>query len=280
MNKSKFLSSVAAFFALTMAVAYPWHMVLFHEKYVAMGALTRGEPIIPFGMLAIILQGAVFAYFYPLYYRHRGGGASVLRGIQFALFLGLTVWTVMVLATAAKFAIEPVWHFIFLGTAFQILQFVLTGAAIGWIHGRNGVAMEHVYDDHPELKLLIDHVSLSVVRLERAKDFYVKALAPLGIEKVGEVSAKRSGTVASVGFGIGRKGSFWLVDEGTQAPQAHVCFRAPSRAVVDAFYDAAIAAGGRDNGPPGTRPKYHPDYYAAYVLDPEGHNIEAVCFGP
>lgn len=101
MNK-KFFLSVAAYFVITMAVAYPWHMLLFHEKYVAMGAFTRGEPIMAFGILAIILQGIVFAYFYPLFYRHVGGGAPVFRGIQFGLFLGLTIWTVMVFATAAS----------------------------------------------------------------------------------------------------------------------------------------------------------------------------------
>jgi hypothetical protein len=135
MNKTFFLS-VAAYFVITMAVAYPWHMLLFHEKYVAMGAFTRGEPIMAFGILAIILQGIVFAYFYPLFYRHVGGGVPVFRGIQFGLFLGLTIWTVMVFATAAKFAIEPVIDFVILGTVFQFIQFSLTGGAIGLIMGR------------------------------------------------------------------------------------------------------------------------------------------------
>lgn len=135
MNK-KFFLSVAAYFVITMAVAYPWHMLLFHEKYIAMGAFTRGEPIMAFGILAIILQGIVFAYFYPLFYRHVGGGAPVFRGIQFGLFLGLTIWTVMVFATAAKFAIEPVIDFVILGTVFQFIQFSLTGGAIGLIMGR------------------------------------------------------------------------------------------------------------------------------------------------
>lgn len=135
MNKN-FLLSVVAYFVVTMATAFPWHMLLFHEKYVAMGAFTRGQPIMPFGMLAIVLQAIVFAYFYPLYYQHRGGGNPLLRGVQFGLFLGMTVWTVMVFATAAKFKIEPVADFVFLGTAFQIIQFTGVGAAIGLIHGR------------------------------------------------------------------------------------------------------------------------------------------------
>lgn len=134
--KRTFGLSVFAYFAVTMAVAYPWHMYLFHEKYVAMGAFSRGEPIMPFGILAVVLQGVVFAYFYPLFYRQKGGGHPVVRGIEFSLFLGLTVYTVMVFATAAKFKIEPVLDFILLGTGFQVLQFVSVGAVIGLVHGR------------------------------------------------------------------------------------------------------------------------------------------------
>lgn len=133
-------------------------------------------------------------------------------------------------------------------------------------------------DNHPELKLVIDHTALSVEDLSRSEDFYSKALAPLGIEKVGEVSAEMSGSVAFVGFGIGRKGSLWIAGKGRQTPATHLCFRAPSRDSVRRFYEAAMAAGGVDNGAPDIRPEYHPDYYAAFVLDPEGHNIEAVCF--
>ena len=90
-----------------------------------------------FGMTAVILQAIVFAYFYPLFYRHVGGGNPILRGIQFGLFLGLTVWTVMVFATAAKFKIEPVTDFVLLGTAFQFIQFFFVGAAIGLVYGRS-----------------------------------------------------------------------------------------------------------------------------------------------
>lgn len=130
-----FLLSVTAYFVVTMAVAYPWHMLLFHERYLALGAFTRGGPIMPFGILAVILQGLVFAYFYPLFYRHVGGGAPLMRGIQFGLFLGMTVWSVMVFATAAKFEIEPVADFVMLATIFQVIQFTLVGAAIGLICG-------------------------------------------------------------------------------------------------------------------------------------------------
>ena len=129
-----------------------------------------------------------------------------------------------------------------------------------------------------ELNLMIDHVSLSVEDLERAKNFYSKALAPLGLEVVGEVTAEQSGSVAFVGFGIGRKGSLWVAHNGRQTPTTHICFRAPTRAAVRAFHAAALGAGAKDNGGPGVRPEYHDAYYAAFVLSPEGHNIEAVCF--
>ncbi len=92
-----------------------------------------------------------------------------------------------------------------------------------------------------ELNLMIDHVSLSVEDLERAKYFYSKALAPLGLEVVGEVTAEQSGSVAFVGFGIGRKGSFWVAHNGRQTPTTHICFRAPTRAAVRAFHAAALA---------------------------------------
>lgn len=129
-----------------------------------------------------------------------------------------------------------------------------------------------------ELRLTIDHVTLSVEDLGRARAFYAASLAPLALTQVGEVSAEESGTVAFVGFGIGRKGSFWVAERGQQSPPTHVCFRAATCAAVRAFYAAALAAGGTDNGGPGPRAEYHPAYYAAFVLSPEGHNIEAVCF--
>ncbi|MBW1906877.1 MAG: VOC family protein [Deltaproteobacteria bacterium] len=129
-----------------------------------------------------------------------------------------------------------------------------------------------------ELNLTIDHVSLSVENLERAKAFYSKALSALGLALVAEVSAEQTGSVAMLGFGVGRKSSFWVAERGRQTPNAHICFRAQSRAAVRAFHDAALRGGAQDHGGPGTRPKYHSAYYAAFVLSPEGHNIEAVCF--
>jgi catechol 2,3-dioxygenase-like lactoylglutathione lyase family enzyme len=117
---------------------------------------------------------------------------------------------------------------------------------------------------------MIDHTGFKVTDLPRAIAFYSKALAPLGIElvmKFQEVAA---------GFGERKKPEFWI-GVGTPTDKIHIAFRAKGRAEVKAFYEAALAAGGTDNGPPGTRPHYHQDYYGAFVRDPDGHNIEAVC---
>ena len=135
MNR-KFALAVLAYFVVTMLTDYPWHMLLFHDQYEAMGAFTRGEPVMSFGMTAILLQAVVFAYFYPLFYRHAGGGNPLARGIQFGLFMGITVWSVMVFATAAKFQIEPKATFVGFGTAFQVIQFTCVGAALGLVYGR------------------------------------------------------------------------------------------------------------------------------------------------
>ena len=130
-----------------------------------------------------------------------------------------------------------------------------------------------------KLPLLIDHVSLSVDDLAVARAFYVKLLEPLDVEVVSDLSAEVAG-VACSGFGRSGKSSFWIVENGPQTPRAHVCFRARNREDVRTFHRAGLAAGGTDNGAPGIREVYHPAYYAACVLDPEGHNIEAVCFEP
>lgn len=129
-----------------------------------------------------------------------------------------------------------------------------------------------------ELQLFVDHFTLSVSDIERAKSFYGVALKPLGLTLVGAFTAEETGDVAVAGFGVGRKGSFWLRESGAQSPASHFCFRAPSHKAVQEFYQAALDAGGKDNGPPGARVKYHPAYYAAFVISPEGHNVEAVCF--
>jgi catechol 2,3-dioxygenase-like lactoylglutathione lyase family enzyme len=122
---------------------------------------------------------------------------------------------------------------------------------------------------------MLDHIGFGVSDYARAKSFYEKALAPLGIGIVMEVTPEQTGDHHAAGFGKDGKPFFWL-SPGKVAGM-HAAFAAQTRAEVDAFYRAAIAAGGTDNGAPGLRPHYHPNYYGAFVLDPDGHNIEAVC---
>ena len=124
---------------------------------------------------------------------------------------------------------------------------------------------------------MIDHVGIPVSDIARSTEFYLKALEPLGIS----IAAEQTGHGAAVGFGANFKPFFWIGGaEGLGVGHVHVAFAAPSRAAVDAFYRAAIAAGGKDNGKPGLRPHYHENYYGAFVLDFDGHNIEAVCHAP
>ncbi|WP_189688054.1 VOC family protein [Pseudorhodoferax aquiterrae] len=127
---------------------------------------------------------------------------------------------------------------------------------------------------------MIDHTGITVSDFARSKSFYTSALAPLGYAMVMELSAAVTGHTDTAGFGEPPKPEFWISAGHPNQPPIHIAFRAASRAVVDAFYAAAIAAGGRDNGAPGIRPHYHPNYYGAFVLDPDGHNIEAVCHAP
>jgi catechol 2,3-dioxygenase-like lactoylglutathione lyase family enzyme len=126
---------------------------------------------------------------------------------------------------------------------------------------------------------MIDHLGFSVSDYQRAKAFYVQALAPLGYVLVMEVQQDEHDAPAA-GFGVDGKPNFWIGGEGGLNRAIHVALTAKDRATVDAFYRAALAAGGRDNGAPGLRPHYHPNYYAAFVLDPDGHNIEVVCHAP
>jgi catechol 2,3-dioxygenase-like lactoylglutathione lyase family enzyme len=127
---------------------------------------------------------------------------------------------------------------------------------------------------------MIDHTGYMVSDFAKSKAFYVRALAPLGYEVLMELSAAVTGRTDVAGLGVAPKPDFWIAGGKPNDPRIHIAFRASSRAVVDAFYEAAIAAGGRDNGPPGLRPHYHPNYYGAFVLDPDGHNVEAVCHDP
>jgi len=127
---------------------------------------------------------------------------------------------------------------------------------------------------------MIDHTGLAVSDLSRAKSFYAAALQPLGIALLMEVTAEQTGDGAHAGFGVAGKPFFWIGDHGVPSSGVHIAFTAENRAQVDAFYRAALKAGGRDNGGPGLRPHYHANYYGAFVLDPDGNNIEAVCHGP
>jgi catechol 2,3-dioxygenase-like lactoylglutathione lyase family enzyme len=126
---------------------------------------------------------------------------------------------------------------------------------------------------------MLDHVGFSVSDYESAKAFYLKALAPLGYGLVMEVAQTENDHPAA-GFGIGGKPDIWIGGEGRLNHALHIALTAKDRASVDEFYRAGIAAGGRNNGAPGLRPHYHPNYYAAFVLDADGHNIEAVCHAP
>lgn len=127
---------------------------------------------------------------------------------------------------------------------------------------------------------MIDHTGIIASDFKKSKDFYFKALSAIGYSLLMEFSASVTGHTDVAGFGEPPKPDFWVSRGIPNNPPVHVAFRVGSRSLVDAFYKAALEAGGRDNGPPGLRPHYHPDYYGAFVLDPDGHNIEAVCHVP
>lgn len=120
---------------------------------------------------------------------------------------------------------------------------------------------------------MLDHIGFAVRDVEASRAFYVAALAPLGVGVVMEFAGH-------VGLGRDGKPQLWF-NQGQPTPsRLHLAFRARNRAEVDAFHAAALKAGGVDNGPPGLRPHYHPNYYGAFAIDPDGHNIEAVCHSP
>jgi catechol 2,3-dioxygenase-like lactoylglutathione lyase family enzyme len=127
---------------------------------------------------------------------------------------------------------------------------------------------------------MLDHIGFTVANFAEAKAFYLKALAPLGLGIVMEVTKEETGKDEHAGFGRDHKPFFWIGSGDKAKGGVHVAFTAASRAQVDAFYAAAIAAGARDNGQPGLRPHYHPNYYGAFVVDKDGNNIEAVCHAP
>jgi catechol 2,3-dioxygenase-like lactoylglutathione lyase family enzyme len=127
---------------------------------------------------------------------------------------------------------------------------------------------------------MFDHTGFTVTDFERSKSFYQNALAPLGIGLMLEVTPEQSGGGSHAGFGAEGRAFFWIGERGSPVSGLHIALRASSREAVDAFHHAALAAGGRDNGAPGLRPHYDDDYYGAFVLDPDGVNVEAVCRGP
>lgn len=127
---------------------------------------------------------------------------------------------------------------------------------------------------------MLDHIGFPVGNMKISKAFYEKALAPLGIKIMMEVTPEMTGSDDSyAGFGA-EKPFFWIGTGKIPSSGMHVAFVAASRKIVDAFYAAAMAAGGKDNGKPGLRPQYQENYYGAFVLDPDGNNIEAVCHSP
>lgn len=127
---------------------------------------------------------------------------------------------------------------------------------------------------------MIDHTGVAVSDLKKSKAFYEAALAPLGYAVLMEFPAAITGSTDVVGFGAPPKADFWIYQGNPNQPPIHIAFRAAKRTAVNAFHKAALAAGGKDNGTPGLRSHYHPNYYGAFVLDPDGHNIEAVCHDP
>jgi catechol 2,3-dioxygenase-like lactoylglutathione lyase family enzyme len=119
---------------------------------------------------------------------------------------------------------------------------------------------------------MIDHVGLNVTDYQTSKRFFEHALAPLGYRVVMDFPEH-----GAAGFGTDGKPEFWVAARDPRGTGTHVAFVVPDRATVDAFHAAALAAGGEDNGAPGMRPHYHETYYAAFVRDPDGNNVEAVC---
>ena len=117
---------------------------------------------------------------------------------------------------------------------------------------------------------MLDHLIITVSDLDVSKAFYLSALEPLGYEVILEAGR-------AIGLGIGGKPEFFIREAEPVRPAIHLAFASSNRATVDRFFEAALAAGGKDNGPPGLRTGYHPNYYGAFVFDPDGNNIEAVC---
>lgn len=126
---------------------------------------------------------------------------------------------------------------------------------------------------------MLDHITFGVADFDGALAFYDQALAPLGIKRLMGVTEEESGGARFAGYGDSRP-FFWIGAGEPSKGALHIALTAPDRTTVDAFHKAALSAGGTDNGAPGIRAHYHPTYYGAFVLDPEGRNIEVVCHAP
>jgi len=126
---------------------------------------------------------------------------------------------------------------------------------------------------------MLDHIGISVSEYKKSKSFYELALKPIGYKMLYEVPKEHTGGLGVCGFGEPSGPDFWISEGTPNQPPIHIAFRVDSQKKVDDFYQSAIEAGGKDNGKPGLRPQYHPNYYGAFVLDPDGHNIEAVFHG-
>ncbi|MEO7027347.1 MAG: VOC family protein [Caulobacteraceae bacterium] len=126
---------------------------------------------------------------------------------------------------------------------------------------------------------MIDHITFGISDFARSTAFYDRALAPLGIKRLFDVPVEHTGGVKVTGYGDDQPW-FWIAEEDATRGKLHIALAAKNRAAVDAFHREALAAGSRDNGAPGPRPHYHANHYGAFVLDPDGHNIEAVQHAP
>jgi catechol 2,3-dioxygenase-like lactoylglutathione lyase family enzyme len=124
---------------------------------------------------------------------------------------------------------------------------------------------------------MIDHIGIGVADFEASRQFYNAVLAILGISPIIEVTPEQTGGYHGIGYGRGDKPFFWLGNGGPRGTGMHVAFTAASRSQVDLFHSTALRSGGNDNGAPGLRPYYHPNYYGAFVYDLDGINVEAVC---
>ena len=125
--------------------------------------------------------------------------------------------------------------------------------------------------------VIIAHVGIIVSDIERSKKFYLAALRPIGYQMLLEYGVTATRPAASAGFGAPPRADLWLYQGTPGHVTTHIAFQVDRRRLVDEFYAAALAAGGRDNGKPGLRPQYSANYYGAFVLDPDGYNIEALC---